>query len=72
LYVATVAFGCFISTSGVTHGMHMRSDWRRRRRPRAVRARCWALARKPNMLGARSLTERVLSDASAPNRMSRC
>ena len=36
LYVATVASGCFKSRSGVVHGMHVGSGWRRGRRSGGV------------------------------------
>ena len=75
LYVATVVFRCFKSRSRVAHEMSVGNGRWRGRRLR-LRGRCprwWgpaarALARKPDVLGARSSVERVPSDASAPDR----
>ena len=66
---------CFKSRSRVAHEMRVGSGWRHGRHPRwrgRRPGRCGptarALAHKPDALGARSLTERVPSDASASDR----
>jgi len=69
LYVATVAFGCFKSRSGVAHGMCVGSSWLCERCPGQRGPAVGTLACKPDALGC-SLAERVPSDVSAPDRMS--
>jgi hypothetical protein len=66
LYVAAVVFGCSKSRLGVTHGMHVGSNWRPGRRPeqRGQRPRrrgttTGALPCEPDTLGAHSLPVRA-------------
>jgi hypothetical protein len=54
LYVATIVFGCFKNRSGVAHGIRVGSGWRRG--PTAS-----AVAREPDVLGARLLRVRAPS-----------
>jgi hypothetical protein len=62
LYVTTVTSGCFKNRSGVAHGIHVGSSWQHG--PTAG-----AVAREPDVLGARSL--RVRAPSGHQNRRAR-